>query len=104
MRNRPTLSNCNLTGCGANRILKNGARSAKVAPALRPIALRIIRMAHDLIVKPPPLWRIMRGPRGGNTGPVRDEQPAPGLGRPKPPRRLGLSGKLLLLTIPLIMI
>src|SRR3979411_398736 len=33
-----------------------------------------------------------------------DEQPTSGSPRPKPPRRLGLSGKLLLLTIPLIMI
>jgi signal transduction histidine kinase len=33
-----------------------------------------------------------------------DEQPLIRLLRPKPPRRLGLSGKLLLLTIPLVMI
>ncbi len=33
-----------------------------------------------------------------------DEQPRTPSGRPKPARRLGLSGKLLLLTIPLIMI
>jgi signal transduction histidine kinase len=35
---------------------------------------------------------------------VTDQQPAIEAPRPKPPRRLGLSGKLLLLTIPLIMI
>ena len=33
-----------------------------------------------------------------------DEQPTIRLPRPKPSRRLGLSGKLLLLTIPLVMI
>src|ERR1700736_461769 len=33
-----------------------------------------------------------------------EEQPIIGTPRPKPPRRLGLSGKLLLLTIPLVMI
>src|SRR5215469_905138 len=33
-----------------------------------------------------------------------DELPATELPRPRPPRRLGLSGKLLLLTIPLVMI
>src|SRR5580700_5006599 len=35
---------------------------------------------------------------------VTEQQPVIGTPRPKPPRRLGLSGKLLLLTIPLIMI
>jgi len=35
---------------------------------------------------------------------VTDDQPTSVAPRPKPPRRLGLSGKLLLLTIPLIMI
>ena len=35
---------------------------------------------------------------------VTDEQPTTEKPRPKPPRRLGLSGKLLLLTIPLVMI
>src|ERR1700716_1892861 len=35
---------------------------------------------------------------------VNQEQPTRELPRPKPPRRLGLSGKLLLLTIPLVMI
>src|SRR5258708_20908578 len=33
-----------------------------------------------------------------------DEQPTTVSPRPKPPRRLGLSGKLMLLTIPLVMI
>src|SRR6202790_5758404 len=33
-----------------------------------------------------------------------DEQQSPGSPRPRSPRRLGLSGKLLLLTIPLVMI
>ena len=33
-----------------------------------------------------------------------DDQPTPEVPRPTAPRRLGLSGKLLLLTIPLIMI
>ena len=33
-----------------------------------------------------------------------EEQPTPEQPRRKPPRRLGLSGKLLLLTIPLVMI
>ena len=33
-----------------------------------------------------------------------EEQPQIGTPRPKPPRRLGLAGKLLLLTIPLVMI
>src|SRR5712664_3813051 len=33
-----------------------------------------------------------------------DEQPTTEMPRPLPPRRLGLSGKLLLLTIPLVMI
>src|SRR5947208_12965047 len=35
---------------------------------------------------------------------INQEQPATGTPRPKPSRRLGLSGKLLLLTIPLVMI
>ena len=35
---------------------------------------------------------------------VTDDQPTIGTPRPQPPRRLGLSGKLLLLTIPLVMI
>src|SRR5580700_5639059 len=35
---------------------------------------------------------------------VTEQQPVIGTPRPKPPRRLGLSGKLLLLTIPLVMI
>src|SRR5947208_10034819 len=35
---------------------------------------------------------------------INQEQPATGAPRSKPPRRLGLSGKLLLLTIPLVMI
>src|SRR4030088_3329867 len=35
---------------------------------------------------------------------VNQEQPSAGPPRPKPPRRLGLSAKLLLLTIPLVMI
>src|SRR5258708_3626166 len=35
---------------------------------------------------------------------VTDDQPALQMPRPQPPRRLGLSGKLLLLTIPLVMI
>jgi signal transduction histidine kinase len=35
---------------------------------------------------------------------VTDDQPATVQPRPRPPRRLGLSGKLLLLTIPLVMI
>src|SRR6266576_737066 len=33
-----------------------------------------------------------------------DEQPTTQMPRPRPPRRLGLSGKLLLLTIPLVAI
>jgi hypothetical protein len=32
----------------------------KWKPVLRPIALQNSRMAHDLIAKPPTLWRIMR--------------------------------------------
>jgi hypothetical protein len=32
----------------------------KWKPVLRPIALKNSRMAHDLIAKPPTLWRIMR--------------------------------------------
>jgi signal transduction histidine kinase len=40
----------------------------------------------------------------GRTVSVTDQQPVPELPRPRPPRRLGLSGKLLLLTIPLVMI
>ncbi|HTB01839.1 MAG TPA: HAMP domain-containing sensor histidine kinase [Bradyrhizobium sp.] len=39
-----------------------------------------------------------------NTVSVTEDQPAIGTPRSKPPRRLGLSGKLLLLTIPLVMI
>ena len=35
---------------------------------------------------------------------VTEQQPASGAPRPRPPRRLGLSGKLLLLTVPLVMI
>jgi hypothetical protein len=32
----------------------------KWKPVLRPIALQNRRMAHDLIAKPPTLWRITR--------------------------------------------
>ena len=35
---------------------------------------------------------------------VTEQQPISGAPRPRPPRRLGLSGKLLLLTVPLVMI
>src|ERR1700682_4968786 len=67
MRNRPTLSNCNLTGCRANRIVKHEPSKADIVSQT-------------------------------------DEQPTRESPRPKPPRRLGLSGKLLLLTMPLVMI
>src|SRR6202158_835527 len=67
MRNRPTLSNCNLTGCWAKRIVKHEPSKADIVSQT-------------------------------------DEQPTRESPRPKPPRRLGLSGKLLLLTIPLVMI
>src|ERR1700682_5987443 len=67
MRNRPTLSNCNLTGCRANRIVKHEPSKADIVSQT-------------------------------------DEQPTRESPRPKPPRPLGLSGKLLLLTIPLVMI
>src|ERR1700682_4270896 len=67
MRNRPTLSNCNFTGCRAKRIVKHEPSEA------------------DIVSKT-------------------DEQPTRQAPRRKPPRRLGLSGKLLLLTIPLVMI
>src|SRR5712671_7850585 len=46
----------------------------------------------------------MRRPSKADIVSETDEQPTTELPRPKPPRRLGLSGKLLLLTIPLIMI
>src|SRR5260370_23689061 len=69
MRNWPTLSNCNLTGCAAKRILSR---------------------AHE--------------PSKAEIVAVIDDPPATEKPRPKPPRRLGLSGKLLLLTIPLVMI
>src|ERR1700733_12234037 len=42
--------------------------------------------------------------RKANIVSMTDEQPARQTPRSKPPRRLGLSGKLLLLTIPLVMI
>src|ERR1700716_3317542 len=67
MRNRPALSNCNLTGCRAKSI-------------------------------------IMRRPSKADIVSVSDEQPTSEQPRPQPPRRLGLSGKLLLLTIPLVVI
>src|ERR1700687_4699242 len=67
MRNRPTLSNCNLTGCWAKRIVKHEPSKADIVSQT-------------------------------------DEQPTRESPRPKPPRRRGLSGKLLLLTIPLVMI
>src|ERR1700682_1667027 len=67
MRNRPTLSNCNLTGCRANRIVKHEPSKADIVSQT-------------------------------------DEQPTRESPRPKPPRRLGLSGKLMLLTIQLVMI
>src|ERR1700687_5715325 len=66
-RTRPTLSNCNLTGCWAKRIVKHEPSKADIVSQT-------------------------------------DEQPTRESPRPKPPRRLGLSGKLLLLTIPLVMI
>ena len=47
----------------------------------------------------------MRQPeRGAGIVSVTDDQPTTVSPRPQPPRRLGLSGKLLLLTIPLVMI
>src|SRR3982075_2421773 len=67
MRNRPALSNCNLTGCRAKSIVKHEPSKADIVSQT-------------------------------------DEQPTRELPRPKPPRRLGLSGKLLLLTIPLVVI
>src|ERR1700716_875446 len=67
MRNRPALSNCNLTGCRAKSIVKHEPSKADIVSQT-------------------------------------DEQPTRESPRPKPPRRLGLSGKLLLLTIPLVMI
>src|SRR6185437_16009245 len=58
--------------------------------------------------------RNLTGPKGGShlgTGPQRQtivsatpDQPTTEMPRPRPSRRLGLSGKLLLLTIPLVMI
>jgi hypothetical protein len=36
---------------------------SKWAPVLRPIALQNIEIAHDLVVKPLALWRIMRSRR-----------------------------------------
>src|SRR6266516_622894 len=46
----------------------------------------------------------MRQPERAGIVSVTDDQPTTVSPRPKPPRRLGLSGKLLLLTIPLVMI
>src|SRR2546423_5437680 len=46
----------------------------------------------------------MRGPEKAGIVSVTDDQPTTVSLRPKPRRRLGLSGKLLLLTIPLVMI
>jgi signal transduction histidine kinase len=46
----------------------------------------------------------MRRPSKADIVSVSDEQPTQEQPRPQPPRRLGLSGKLLLLTIPLVMI
>ena len=54
--------------------------------------------------KPPTLWRIMRRSMRADIVSVTDDPPTTEMPRPTPPRRLGLSGKLLLLTIPLIMI
>jgi hypothetical protein len=76
LRNRRTLAIRNLTGFGAKRILK--ARDSKAS--LEGKGLR------------------------QSTVSVSDEQPKTEVPRPKPPFRLGLSGKLLLLTIPLVMI
>src|SRR5260370_42603112 len=64
MRNWPTLSNCNLTGCAAKRILSR---------------------AHE--------------PSKAEIVAVIDDPPATEKPRPKPPRRLGLPGKLFLRTI-----
>jgi signal transduction histidine kinase len=61
-------------------------------------------LAHDLVAKPPALWRIMRRPSKADIVSVSDEQATTEKLRPRPPRRLGLSGKLLLLTIPLALI
>jgi signal transduction histidine kinase len=47
---------------------------------------------------------LMRGHRRRQIVLATDVQPTNGETRPRPPRRLGLSGKLLLLTIPLVMI
>src|SRR3954454_17399427 len=46
----------------------------------------------------------MRQPERAGIVSVTDQQPTTEKPRPKPSRRLGLSGKLLLLTIPLVMI
>src|ERR1700716_2933794 len=101
MRNRHTLSNCNLTGSGADRILKRKRDQQMWIPVLRPIALQI---SSWRMVLPPALWRIMRRPSKADIVSVSDEQPTQEQPRPQPPRRLGLSGKLLLLTVPLVMI
>jgi signal transduction histidine kinase len=47
---------------------------------------------------------FVQGSRGEISVPASADQPTTELPRPRPPRRLGLSGKLLLLTIPLVMI
>src|SRR5260370_26678702 len=94
----------NLTGSGANRIVKRERGRQKWVPVLRPAALQISG------------WRMILSPNrlhfgGSCAGPSKadivseiDEQPTTATPRPLPSRRLGLSGKLLLLTIPLIMI
>src|SRR3981081_1825880 len=87
MRNRHTLSNCNLTGSGADRILKRKRDPEKWIPVLRPIALQI---SSWRMVLPPALWRIMRRPSKAGIVSVSDEQPTSEQPRPQPPRRLGL--------------
>src|SRR5438105_12713393 len=103
MRNRQTLSNCNLTGSGAIRILKqsaigNGGHRFCVRSRSSNKSWRMISPSKRLY-----FGGSCAGHRRADTVSVTDEQPTTGP-RPKPSRRLGLSGKLLLLTIPLVMI
>ena len=83
--NRRTLAIGNLTGQGPKRILGISVR-VKTSAGLASGGAPNTEISRRIFVS------------------ATDDQPNPQAPRPQAPRRLGLSGKLLLLTIPLVMI
>src|ERR1700674_2896878 len=93
---RQTLAIRNLTGSGAERILRHSATSKGGRRFCVRARSKKIELAHDLAAKPPTPWRIMRRPARADIVSLTDDQPAPMSPRPKPPRRLRLARELVL--------